>query len=271
MEMPSDGVYFDADAFDQFIVTHGPKLVHWRAMRCPVGLIDPNDIRRPHEHHTNCSNGFIYTKGGEFHAGFLGNSNEKKQLDMGIADGSTVQIVIPRYYDGAYDADGICAREAEEIELTNYDRVYLAEEKLTVPTWETFQVNASGIDRVQFPVAKVTDLVDNKGKRYFQGVEFDVGEGKLRWRTGLGPAANAVCSVRYKYRPYWYVSRMLHEVRVAQFEDESTGEIKTQRMPMGAQLQREYFFESAQRDKEAKGADVERQIASPPDSIFGPK
>ena len=57
-----EAITLDADAFDDLINSQGAMFEHWSAMRCPVGMVDKHDtMRRPHEHHENCSNGFIYT------------------------------------------------------------------------------------------------------------------------------------------------------------------------------------------------------------------
>jgi hypothetical protein len=78
-----------------------------------------------------------------------------------------------------------------------------------------------------------------------------------------------VCSVHFSYRPFWYVKNLIHEVRVAQTEDEF-GNRTVQRMPQSCVLQREYFFEKEQRDSQA--ADPEgRQKPGPGDGGFGPR
>jgi hypothetical protein len=77
-----------------------------------------------------------------------------------------------------------------------------------------------------------------------------------------------VCSVRYSYRPFWYVDRMIHEVRVAQVEDEY-GNRELTRMQQQAQLQREVWFEKEQRDAEAPPSP--RQKPGPAEGSFGPR
>ena len=50
-------VSFDPDAFDDALRAQGVQYVHWRAMRCPVGLTDRYSERRVHDDHSGCSNG----------------------------------------------------------------------------------------------------------------------------------------------------------------------------------------------------------------------
>jgi hypothetical protein len=265
LDFASDAVSFDIEKFDELIRSHGVEMVHWRAMRCPVGMVDLDDIRRPHEHHENCSNGFIYTLAGTVTVGFLSNSNNPRFHDAGVLDGATVQIVIPRFYDDHPET---------RVELCPFDRMYLKEESITVPNWETFSAHVTGVDRLQFPVVKVTDLVDALGQRYKQDADFEVRGGRIYWgnrQPGVDPKTNKgrVCAVRYSYRPYWYVKQLVHEVRVSRVLNEYTGDREIQQMPQSAILQREYHFEKEQNDPQAPQSP--RHGQAPPSGAFGPR
>jgi hypothetical protein len=266
MIFPSDAVSFDAEKFDELIRSQGVEMVHWRAMRCPVGMVDPDDVmRRPHEHHKNCSNGFVYTLAGTVTCGFLGNSNNVSFIDAGHLDGSTVQVVLPRFYDDKPEI---------EVDFANFDRVYLKEEKITVSNWNVFAASLEGVDKLQFPAVAVIDLMDSHGRSYHEGVDFDVKQGRIHWIDGKSPGIDpktgkgVVCSARYTYRPFWYVKSLIHEVRVAQVEDDY-GDRRVTRMPQAASLQREYFFEKEQNDAET--ADSQRKKTGPDDGGFGPR
>ena len=275
MVFPSDAISFDADKFDELIHSHGVEMVHYRGMRCPVGMIDPNDIRRPHEHHENCSNGFIYTRAGIVTVGFLGNSSNVQYMDAGRMNGSTVQVIIPRFYDSS----------EERANFTNFDRVYLKEESITVTNWQTFSAHITGVDRLDFPVIEVIDLMDSQGVRYNQGDDFVVKNGQIHWignkKPGVDPKSGKgrVCSVRYSYRPYWYIKSLMHEVRVSRIEDPFTGERRIERMPQSALLQREYHFEKEQNDPQATTQEAQqddpnaglRQQPGPATGLFGPR
>jgi hypothetical protein len=258
MVLPPEATSFDADAFDELLRAHGVQAQHFRAMRCPVGMTDPDDVmRRPHEHHENCSNSFIYTLAGELHISFAGNGREANFSDYGRMDGSTVQATMTRFYDDKPD---------KRVSMCQFDRIYLKEESITVEDWHTYARGETDSDKLQFPAVAVSDLVDSHDKRYTPGIDFDVRGGRIHWLTA-GPAPGTVMSVRYVYRPFWYVERMIHEVRVAQIEDE-WGNRSLQRMPQQAQLKREVWFEKEQRDAEVK--DTGRQ-KTPPPSTFGPR
>lgn len=269
MEFPSDAVSFDPDKFDELIRTQGVDMVHFRAMPCPVGMIDADDARHPNDHHTNCSNGFIYRPFGRVICSFLSNSKESRQLDLGRMDGSTVTVTFPRFYEkereGAPDV---------RVQPVPFDRLYLLDDKIDVPTWERFNISDTGIDKLRFPAVTVDIVIDSDGQLYRPGTDFSVIDGKLNWLPGHSPSVDPttkkgrVCSVWYTYRPFWYIQRMVHEVRVSQVENEWTGERQTMRFPQQMILQRELVFENEQRDAKAKSS--KRQAQGPDDRGYKP-
>lgn len=258
MDVPDDAVRFDADAFSELVWNHGVKFIHWRALRCPVGLVDEDDIRRPHEHHENCSNGFIYVCAGEITCAFIGNSKDVSYQDTGRKDGSTVTIILPPVYD---DTD-------EEIDFTYFDRMYLKVNNITVPTFQTFTTNETGVNKMRFPVVSVSDLIDARGTRYKEGVDFCVtADGKIQWMgagPGINPSLNVgiVCSIRYRYQPFYYVKNLIHEVRVVRTEDD-LGQSSVVRMPQLAVLQREWIFLNEQNDPDAPKTKLDKKELGP--------
>ena len=258
-------VGFDVSRFDEAIATHGVEMVHYRAMRCPVGLLDRDDVRRPHEDHEGCSNGFLYTCAGDITCLFTGNSKSTNPNDAGLMDGSTVSVTFPRTYDNS-DA---CVMVAP------FDRFFFRQEEVVVDTWQLFEHSRMTNDRLQFPAVFVWDLVDSAGKRYTSGVDFEVRGGNIFW-IGNTPGINSetgkgrVCSVRYAYRPYYYVDRLIHEVRVASVFG-ADGDKHTSRMPISAVLSREYLFQKDDRDLASKSPTPQRQVPAPADGGFGPR
>lgn len=266
---------FDPEAFDNLIHEQGVTFVHWRAMACPLGMVDPDDDRHPHEEHAGCSNGFLYTLAGKMTCGFVGNSKDSRLTDMGRMDGSSAQIVLPRFYDQDSPQSSLVP-----VEVAPFDRLYLDEDAITVPTWQRFATAEDGHDRLEFPAVSVTDLIDSTGNRYSQDVDFHIREGVVIWgsrrpgvdvKTGKG----VVCSVRYRYRPFFYVSKLLHEVRVGPVADPYTGERSMVRFPQSAMIQRETFFKKDQ--KNALNPNNPRTVDAPlstpttvPDGGFGP-
>jgi len=274
--IPAFDVSFDKDAFDRGIRSQGVKLVHWKAMRCPVGLIDLGDNRNPHEHHANCSGGFLFQKAGSVTALFINNSKHKNSQDVGFWDGSTVQVTFPTAYD---DSD-------EALIIAPYDRFYLDEESIVVPNWQLFMHHESGQDKLKFPPVSVDLVVDSRGESYKQDADFTIQGGQIVWGSGrrpapelqLGPTTRqdrgSVCSVRYYYRPFWYCGQILHEIRVSQIQNTVSGERKLTRMPQSVMLHREYVSQNADNDQEvqsAVSADIIRQVSSSVTGGFGSK
>lgn len=261
--IPQVAVSFDLEAFDNLVRNHGVRFKHYRAMRCPIGMTDMYDIRRAHESHPGCSNGFIYEYVGDVTCTFLSNNDKNRQVAEGQIDGSDVQVSAPRFYDNKPD---------EPVHVVPFDRFYLDDSNILVVNWQLFEHNVSGIDKLKYPVVMVETLVDANGRKYRIG-DFDIQDGRLVWngdRPGFDPTAmkGVVCSVRYRYQPYWYVNRMIHEVRVAQVNDPITGERRPFRTGQLFSLQREYIFENQQADLESPDADP-RSIRAPGDVTFG--
>jgi hypothetical protein len=255
---------FDPDAFDVEIRSGGVQLTHWRAMRCPVGMTDRDGTRRSGDDHSGCSNGFQYTRAGSVTALFTGSDNKQDQNDVGLIDGSSVTITTPRTYD---DSDA-------EVQVAPFDRFYLNEEAITVPHWELVEASPTGRDRLSFPVVDVLDVMDSHGKRY--GVaDYSVVEGQVEW-MGASPGYNAeltkgnIYSIRYTYRPFFYVTRIMHQVRVARVETPLESGVLV-RMPQQFALKREVVFEKEQRDNLAPDPTSARQVQGPRQGAYSPR
>lgn len=263
---PDQSVEFDAQAFDDVVQTHGVSFIHYKAMPCPVGLIDIYDMRRPHEDHAGCSGGFLHTKAGIITCLFFANSKQIQFTDPGLAPGVTTVVTLPRFYDD-------CPHQKPLVAL--FDRFYLTEENIVVPHTQLFEANQSGVDKVSFPIVCVIDIIDSNGKIYSSN-DYAIRDGKIEWVGTNRPTYDItigkgqICSIRYTYRPYWYVKSLLHEVRVTQITN-SQGERVVERMPQELLLQREYVFEKEDRDPLAPDPNSLRQHRGPQDGSFGPR
>lgn len=278
-DLPQVSVTFDIEAFNEAIRSQGVKLVHFRAMRCPVGMIDLNDNRRPHPHHEGCFNGFLYEKVGCITALFTGNTKKKAMEDVGFVDFSTVQSTFPQTYDNS----------EEKFIVAPFDRFYLDEQTVQVVQWQLFQHHETGMDRLKFPVECVQGpVIDAAGNKYYANQDFVITpEGQIRWTgnkpapeldvgpglgNGFGTDRGVVCSIRYLYRPYWYVGNIPHEIRVAQVQDGF--ERRPVRAPQMCVLHREYVGQNVEQDQEVTlpGASEEmRRVMAPMYGGFGSK
>ena len=252
---------FNPPDFDDKLRNHGVRLIHYRALRCPVGMVDRDSERRPHPDHSGCSNGHIYSKSGIVTGLFTSNSNRMQQMDAGMMDGGTAQVTLPPHYD---DCDA-------EVQVAPYDRLYLDEEAITVPHHQLKEAHITGRDRLSRPAVKITDLIDSNGKVYGPD-DFSLVDGQIVWANG-GPGYDVekkmgvIYSVRYTYRPYFYVDRMIHQIRIAQV-NVGRGRAVV-RMPQSMSVIREYVFEAESNDRKAPNPDSPRQVPSAGNDIFG--
>lgn len=268
--LPSVDVAFDADAFDEALKSQGVKLVHYRAQRCPVGMTNLDDNQRPHPHHEGCFNGFIYQKAGCITTFLTGNSKKKSLEDIGFVDFSTIQATFPRTYD---DSD-------EKFVLAPFDRFYLGDDSTVVVQWQLFQHSETGNDRLKYPIACVDGpIIDYRGERYVEHEDFEVNpDGTIQWgrrqpsqELGVGPGMGngfgidrgAVCSIRYRYKPYWYVGNIPHEIRIIQIQDGF--ERKPSRGPQMCVLHREYVAQNVEQDEQTVPTTSEalRRVVAP--------
>lgn len=275
-DLPAVAISFDVEAFDSAIRSQGVKLVHFKALRCPVGMTDLDDNRRPHEDHAGCSNGFLYRKAGSITGLLIGNGNDPQLRDIGFVDGASFTSTFPRAYDDA------CIPE-KPFYMAPYDRFYLDEEAITVPTWQLVRANEAGMDRTNFPIVEVEELIDSRGDSYEECVDFEIQDGQVVWKVDghrpspdLETGRGAIFSIRYRYRPFWYVARLLHEVRVSQVDNPMTNERKLVRMQQQCLLNREFLFLNEAHDDLAKDPrentqGASRQQQAPEDGGFGPR
>lgn len=263
---PSAAVRFDPEAFLEAQQAHGIRFKHWRAMRCPVGLIDKFDQRKPHDDHEGCSNGFIFTEAGTITCIFTSNNNTERDLDAGLVDGSAATLSIPRHYDGT----------DIPVSIAHFDRLYHTDVDMVVPNWQSFEHHITGIDKLNFPVCRVWELVDSSGRRYQPDVDFVIKHGNIVWvgdRPGIDPGTRkgAICSVRYDYIPYYFVKNVMHEIRVIRQTGSEESPYVAERAPQTIYVAREYIFEKESNDMQAKNIDSPRQISGPVSGSFGPR
>ena len=279
-DIPDFAISFDVEAFDTAIRSQGVRLIHYKAMRCPVGMTDIGDNRRPHEDHSGCSNGFLYKKAGTVTGLLIGNGNDPQLRDIGFVDGASFTSTFPRHYDDACEP-------AKPFYMAPFDRFYLDEEAVTVPTWQLIRCNEAGLDKLAFPAVEVEELVDNRGDSYEECKDFEIKDGQIMWlASGRRPTPDletgrgAICSIRYRYRPFWYVARLLHEIRITQVDNPMTNERKLVRMQQQCLLNREFLFLNESNDDLAKdprnpggntGTPASRQAQAPEDGGFGPR
>ncbi len=234
------------------------------------------DDMRSHLSHSTCSNGFIYDKVGEVEGWIHSNSSNPDWRAYGIVDGSGIMLTLPRFYDKRFDGHSCDC----QIMIQHYDRFYIRDLEVTVLNSQRFEHSQTGIDRLAYPVVGIMSLIDSSGKKYIQGIDFEVVDGLIKWYPMKSPGYDAgggldgtgtgvICSARYSYRPYYYVERILHEIRVSKDVNPFTGAEGLVRMPYEIALRREWAFENEERVARDKASD--RDVPAPRSGSFGPR
>ena len=244
MEFPAgESVAFDVDAYDDNIRAHGPTFIHYRAMPNPIGLVSKDSARRPDATpNENVSNGYYYIKAGTFHALISGNTKEVKATTGGVIDPSIAQITPCRFYESDFNC------KPKRVYLAPIDRLYLTNSSILVTHSYLQEASISGVDSLKFPVVEVLDLVDSNGQDYTEA-DYDVKNGQIVWKDGrprpgwnMEAGKGQVYSIRYLYQPYWYIHRIIHEIRVVQTINDE-GESDMIQAPQSAIVAREFVHQ----------------------------
>lgn len=261
INMGNETVEFDAQAFDDAIRNKGVKMSHYRALRSPVGMSSLNDLRRPNADHSAASHGWIYRKAGDTFGFATGNSKHSKITDVGDIEGSTVRVSLPRFYE-----------DGKPIRVSIFDRFYYADDATVslVPHFQFFQAHETGIDKLAYKVEEVEELIDSAGIEYGPTDYYIDRNGQIVWTGNSRPLSGAVCSIRYLFRPYWYVLSIEHEVRLAA-QRAADGDKTVSRMPQFVVLQRERIFENEKRDQYSDTPGSLRQAKGSSEGSFGPR
>ncbi len=262
--IPDIGISMSDNGFDSLIATNGITFVHYKSLLCPIGAKERFDIRADHLS-CRCEGGFLYEYAGEFTGFMSGNATQTAFENAGLVDGSTVQLTLPRTYDGV----------DKPIAIQEYDRLFLKDPIGFASHQQRFESHQSGTERLEFPAEYVEYLMDARGESYRQDIDFVLVDGFVKWTTSRRPgydpilAKGVVCSIRYHYRPHWYVARLLHEIRVIKSVDMITGEVSTSRMPFAVLLQRELVFRN--RAKTSGTDNGDHGGPAPQSGGFGPR
>lgn len=254
--LPRRQILFDIPAFDRAIAGHGVEVIHYRAMRCPGGLTSRDDWRRPHEDHNSCQGGFLFKEAGKCFMLFTGNGANRNSNDIGLITASGGSVTFTTIYDNG-----------QPVRVAKYDRLYLPETPILVETWELFDHNANGLDRLEYPVVEVIDLVSSTGKSFALG-DFQIADGRLRWSNNRPEikinGRGETCAIRYRYRPFWIVAQLQHELRLAtKIGNSESGNLTLMAVQQAAYVQRENVFASQDNDPETPSST--RKVSEQPE------
>lgn len=249
---PWDAVRGDANGENNFIAkTFGIKFEHWICIPDPLLQTSPGDVRHSFGYDDgnqqfmesdrfHRENGFIYVKKGKVLGIFQGNSKDFKNLVAGLYDDSGATVSLNRHYQDS----------EEKIKVSENDKLVpceLSDEFFSV-NWQKFTHNPTGVDRMQFKVCEVIFLIDSDGVQYLFGQDFKIENGSIEWinggnRPGLDKKTGQgkTCSVRYTYKPYYYIKTVLHDIRIRPQITED-GDLKGKAGPVLVQVQADWIY-----------------------------
>lgn len=244
-------VAYDIQAFEDLIQAHGLDFVHFVALQDPIGLISKTDLRRPDVvQDDHVSNGFYYVEAGKIRAILSGNTKEVRASSGGITNPGIAQLTSCLTYTGS----------EQRIYLDSYDRLYLDDPNVLTTKTDLVNASESGLDRLPFPAVEVLHVVDSRGVRYTSS-DFNIVNGKIQWGA---KRPSAVYSVKYTYRPFWLVHRMVHDLRVMQSLN-FQGEREVKQAHQSCIVNREYMMlDSVQNDQgtNPRGVETPEEAAS---------
>lgn len=237
-----ESVFFVPELFDSLVKQHGVLLEHFIALPCPQSDHNINNVRSNHQDH-DCEDGFYYTCGGKFLGIMTNNPKNNRFAAEGLIDSATCWIIVPRSYEF----------NNQKIYFSPYDKIYVADDKfkeVLVPNWESMESSTTGVDRLRFPICQLIRVIDKNGQpSYQQDADFKITkDGNLQWvsqnRPQFDPTLKegGVYSVRYLYRPYWYIATVEHEIRLSRFLNPATDEKEVVRLPQYLRCVRERYF-----------------------------
>jgi hypothetical protein len=90
--------------------------------------------------------------------------------------------------------------------------------------------------------------------------------------NGFGTDRGAVCSIRYEYKPYWYVGTIPHEIRVVQVQDGF--DRKATRGPQMCVMHREFVGQNVEQEADQNlptTSEELRKVMAPMYGGFGAK
>lgn len=267
---PWPAVRDDMQAYGQFIANLGLVFQHWMAIPYVIGDEEGGGIRQYDERNVESKHGLIYDNGyiykyvGEVYGIFQGNTKDLKQLPAGYYADSVAYVSFNKFYKGSN-------KKASFAEFDKLIPCGNCHELWTV-NFEKITHNPAGFDKLQYLASEIEFVMDNRGVIYNEGVDYMLENGGIQWlqsgdQPGISPVTQKgrIVAVRYKYKPYFYVKQMLHELRVHATFDEN-GEVKVQRGPTQCAVQVDWVF----RDSLKEGAPDAKMVAEDTPNV-GPR
>lgn len=279
-ESPWDSVIPNNDATNLFISGLGIIFNHYVAIPNPIYESNLGDLRRSFPEESTAlnadkrfdfiENGFLYKFAGQVWGIFQGNNKQFREIASGLYTESGAFVTFNRYYRSSN----------KYASFAEYDKLIpcISGKEFFSVNWEKTQVNQTGINRLQFPACEIEYIIDSAGREYLENQDFKLENGNIRWisrqgadRPGIDPntGKSRVISVRYKYKPTYYVRNLAHDIRMHPTIDsqgepqwpmstDTNGEIVYKPGPTSVNIVADFvFLDRRTADEDAKDAQLE--------------
>jgi len=265
---PWDAVRPNQAAENLHIANQGILFAHWYCVPDPLFQHEIGDVRHSFgvedgfqqvqdSDRFHRENGFLYVKSKYIYGTFMGNAKDLKHVAAGLYGSSGATISLNRFYQNT----------EEKIHISENDKlipVDLKDEFFSV-NWQKFTHNPTGIDRLEFKACQVIFLIDSDGIQYLRGRDFEIVNGYIKWidgadRPGLDKLTGKgkVCSIRYTYKPYYYIKTVLHDIRIRPMMT-IDGDIEPKAGPVLAQVQADWIYLERRTNDDKDVAAVEQE------------
>lgn len=281
---PWDSIVLNTEAENFFIAGLGIVFNHYVAIPNVVGEVNDGDLRRSYgledqnqfefeKQFDFVENGFLYKFVGQIWGIFQGNAKDMRQVQAGLYSQSGASVTFNRYYRGTNKYVG----------LAPYDKLVpcISGEEFFSVNFEKVHAGTTGRTRLQYRACAVEFVVDSQGRMYSEGKDFSVISGDIVWKQqpgadhpGFDPISGKtrLISVRYRYKPTFYVQHMGHDIRICPTFDahgnidtivniSDSGEITYKPGPISASLVADWVYLDRRTAEEAP----DQQIASEED------
>lgn len=208
--------------FEALLDQQGVRVRVWRTMFCPnVKSIDGG------EHDINCNvckaNGFLDVSPIETVAFIQSQDLTKVFKAEGYWDGNSVSATFKA---------GIEVQYFTLIELLDHTDVF----------FQRIKRQRGPVDRLKYSAKCVNAVVDQRGKEYLPGDDFEIDEnGDMRWKPNKGPLKGDIYSIHYDALIQFRAQKAMHVNRFGQITEGA--EIVYKKLPEQWLITREFLID----------------------------
>lgn len=226
------------DAFNQILQNRGIRFIHKIAVPCPnMTSINSNN------HDPQCpfcdNSQLLHLPGKEIWGVFTSNTLEKMFEVQGVWEIGTAVVTFPvEFNDGG------------QAEFNTFDHLECPDFLVRLNDLKEFEPTTNDRQKLRYPIVEICHMTSVRSGVLFvyaEGVDFIITDGEIEWLTGKKPSFDIandigeVLSITYTAHPVYAVLNLMHELRVTQEFDATTGEKIARRLPQQVLVKRDFL------------------------------